>query len=82
MPANTPVFDQLPDSAFIRERDLVASPKRPGAAVLLPFSANTLWRKVKSGDFPKPCKLSEQVTAWQVGAVRQYLAQQAAGGAA
>lgn len=82
MPANIPVFDQLPDSAFIRERDLVASAKRPGVPVLLPFSANTLWRKVKSGDFPAPVKLSEQVTAWQVGAVRQYLARQASAGAA
>lgn len=76
MPPNTTAFDQLPDSAFIRQSQLVTDPKRPGPA-LLPFSANTLWRKVKSGQFPPPVKLSERVTAWRVGAVRQYLAQQA-----
>lgn len=78
---NIPAFDQLPDSAFIRQSQLVTDSKRPGPA-LLPFSANTLWRKVKSGQFPSPAKLSERVTAWRVGDVRRWLAQQAIGGAA
>jgi prophage regulatory protein len=71
------VFDALPDSAFIRESQLVQSPKRPGIAALLPFSAPTLWRKVKAGTFPKPAKLSERVTAFNVGAVRSWMAAQA-----
>ena len=33
------VFDNLPDSAFIRESQLVQSPKRPGNPAPLPFSA-------------------------------------------
>lgn len=70
-------FDQLPDSAFIRESQLVQSPKRPYEPALLPFSAPTLWRKVKAGTFPKPMKLSERVTAWKVGDVRQWLTAQA-----
>lgn len=70
-------FDQLPDSAFVREAKLVQSPKRPNAHPILPFSAPTLWRKVKNGTFPKPHRLSERVTAWQVGAVRQWLNAQA-----
>lgn len=72
--ASTPSFDQLPDSAFIREAQLVQSPKRPGAPAPLPFSAPTLWRKVKAGTFPSPCKLSERVTAWRVGEVRAWIA--------
>jgi predicted DNA-binding transcriptional regulator AlpA len=28
---------------------------------------------VKAGTFPKPTKLSERVTAWNVGAVRAWL---------
>lgn len=68
------VFDQLPDSAFIRESQLVQSPKRPDHPAPLPFSAPTLWRKVKAGTFPKPIKLSERVTAWNVGSVRAWLA--------
>ena len=72
------VFDALPDSAFIRESKLVQSPKRPEHPAPLPFSAPTLWRKVAAGTFPKPVKLSERVTAWNVGTVRAWMAAQAA----
>lgn len=75
---NHSVFDALPDSAFIRESQMVQSPKRPNTPAPLPFSAPTLWRKVKAGTFPKPIKLSERVTAWQVGAVRAWMTAQAA----
>jgi prophage regulatory protein len=70
-------FDALPDSAFIRESQLVQSPKRPETPAPLPFSAPTLWRKVKAGTFPKPHKLSERVTAWNVGTVRAWMTEQA-----
>ena len=73
------VFDALPDSAFIRESQLVQSPKRPESPAPLPFSAPTLWRKVKAGTFPKPHKLSERVSAWNVGAVRAWMMAQRQG---
>ena len=72
-----PSFDTLPDSAFIREAQLVQSPKHPDRPAPLPFSAPTLWRKVKAGTFPKPVKLSERVTAWKVGDIRAWAAAQA-----
>jgi prophage regulatory protein len=72
------VFDALPDSAFIRESQLVQSPKRPGTPAPLPFSAPTLWRMVAKGKFPRPIKLSERVTCWQVGSVRAWMASQEA----
>ena len=80
-----PSFDALPDGAFIREAQLVQSPKHPNrpaplpfsAPTLWPFSAPTLWRKVKAGTFPKPVKLSERVTAWKVGDIRAWAAAQA-----
>ena len=79
LPVITPsVFDHLPDSALVRESQLVQSPKRPHGTAPLPFSAATLWRKVKAGTFPKPIKLSERVTAFKVGEVRSWLATQAA----
>ena len=71
-------FDAMPDGAYIREAQLVPSPKRPGVPVPLPFSALTLWRKVRDGTFCKPYRLSERVTAWKVGEVRQWLAAQEA----
>ena len=66
-------FDALPDSAFVRESQLVYSPKRPEFPAPLPFSAATLWRKVADGTFPKPVKLSVRVTAWRVADVRSFL---------
>lgn len=72
------VFDALPDSAWLREAQLVRSPKSPDSAIApLPFSAPTLWRMVKAGKFPKPTKLSARVTAWQAGQVRAWMTAQA-----
>ena len=63
-------FDDLPDSGFIRQAQLIPS--------VVPFNSATLWRKCKTGQFPKPVKLSERVTAWNVGTVRAWLTAQAA----
>lgn len=68
-----PAFDALPESAFVRESQLVYDPKRPQYPAPLPFSAATLWRKVAAGTFPKPVKLSTRVTAWRVADVRNFL---------
>ena len=62
-------FDTLPDSAFIRESQLVQSPKRPDTR----HPALQRPDPVAQGEgrhFPQPVKLSERVTAWNVGAVR------------
>lgn len=73
------VFDLLPDSAWLREAQLVRSAKSQDSATApLPFSAPTLWRKVKDGTFPKPTRLSARVTAWQAGQVRAWMRSQAA----
>ena len=72
-------FDKLPDGAWLRESQLVRSPKNPDSEVApLPFSAPTLWRMVKAGKFPKPHKLSTRVTAWKVSQVREWMTAQAA----
>lgn len=59
-------FDRLPDSALIRLNQLLAGG-------LLPFSTSTAWRKVREGKFPRPLRISTQVTAWRVGDVRTWL---------
>jgi predicted DNA-binding transcriptional regulator AlpA len=51
----------------IRQRELI---KR------LPFSAATLWRKVKDGSFPVPIKLSKRITAWRVKDVSAWFSSQ------
>lgn len=59
-------FDALPDVALIQLRPLIAYG-------VLPYSPTTIWRKCRSGEFPKPIKVSPGITAWQVGSIRQYL---------
>jgi predicted DNA-binding transcriptional regulator AlpA len=40
---------------YLRERQILK---------LLPISRSTLWRWVRSGQFPKPIKISQGVTVW------------------
>ncbi len=58
-------FDRLPESGYVRQAQLTPD--------VIPFSPATLWRKCKTGSFPKPVKLSQRVTAWRVGEVRDWL---------
>jgi prophage regulatory protein len=58
-------FDDLPDSAFVRLNQLLSTG-------LVPFSAATTWRRVRAGTFPKPVRISPQVTAWRVGQIREW----------
>lgn len=63
----------LPETGFVRERDLIGSAKEAMRGII-PFSHATLWRKVKAEQFPAPVKLSTNVTAWRVEDVRQWIA--------
>jgi len=49
---------------FIRQKKLLG---------LVSFSAPTLWRKVKAGTFPKPVKLGQNMTAWRVEDVQEWM---------
>lgn len=57
-------FDSLPDSANVR---------LPIVQALFACSAATVWRRVAARTLPAPRKLSERVTAWQVGELRRIL---------
>ena len=59
-------FDSLPDSANVRQ---------PVVQGLVGCSAATVWRMVKRGTLPAPRKISERVTAWNVGDLRKALAE-------
>lgn len=58
-------FDSLPDSANVRQ---------PVVQGLVGCSAATVWRMVKRGTLPAPRKLSERISAWNVGQLRKALA--------
>lgn len=68
--AQLPEPNSLPSTGFIRQKRLIPA--------FVPFSSATLWRKVKSGEFPKPLRLSPRVTAWRVEDVREWINSRAA----
>ena len=51
-------------SEFIRQKTLLQKH--------VPFSAATLWRLVNAGKFPKPVKVTDQITAWRVSDVEEW----------
>ncbi len=57
-------FDQLPDSAFVRQ---------PFVEKLFACSAATVWRREGDCRIPKPQKVSERLVAWTVGLLRAAL---------
>lgn len=65
IPVHT-TFDALPDVALIQLRPLMNFK-------VVPYSATTIWRKCRSGEFPSPIKVSPGITAWRVGDIRNYL---------
>lgn len=64
IPAALRHFDSLPDSANVRVGVVAA---------LFGVSIATIWRQVRRGAFPKPRKLSDRATAWNVGELRRAL---------
>jgi len=61
-------FDALPSDAIVRLSTLISWG-------VIPFSASTVWRKCRSGEFPAPLKISQNVTGWRVGDLRRWLAE-------
>lgn len=60
-----PSADRFQGTTYIRQAQLIQA--------VLPFSAATLWRKVKNGSFPKPVKLSDRITAWRMDEIQSWL---------
>ena len=68
IPDSLAQFDKLPDSAYIR---------LPVMKGLYGVSSASIWRGVKKLTIPKPTKLTERTTAWNVGLIRADLAAKA-----
>lgn len=58
------LFDDISDESFLRRKDFEM-------LRITPFSSATLYRKIKSGDFPKPIKIST-ISAWRVRDLREW----------
>lgn len=61
-------FDYLPDSSNVR---------LPVVMALYAVSSATVWRQVKTGNIPKPKKLTTRTTVWNVGELRSALTNKA-----
>lgn len=68
LPDSVRFFDELPDSAQVRQ---------PVLEALEGVSPTTIWRRVKAGLLPKPRKIGNTVS-WNVGELRKARAKQAA----
>ena len=51
-------------------KELASTNGKPG---LLPVSPVTIWRWVKAGTFPKPIKLGERITRWDIEEVEKFI---------
>ena len=63
---------------YLRIRDLASTPathRKPARSGRYPVSPATIWRWVKSGDFPAPVNLGPQTTAWRVDELDAWDAQ-------
>jgi predicted DNA-binding transcriptional regulator AlpA len=52
------------ESVFLRQNTLLQHH--------VPFSAATLWRLVKAGRFPRPVKVTDQISAWRCSDVKKW----------
>ncbi|MCU7370014.1 AlpA family phage regulatory protein [Paucibacter sp. O1-1] len=57
----------LPGTGFVRQKLLLQC---------VGFSKSTLWRRVKSGLFPAPIRLSVGITAWRAEDIHRWIAEQ------
>lgn len=57
-------FNDLPDAANVRDKVV---------AGLYGCSVPTIWRMAKDGRLPRPRKLSDRITCWNVGELRKAL---------
>jgi prophage regulatory protein len=55
----------------IRINQLASTKSKKG---LLPVSPATIWRWVQFGKFPKPYKLGERVTVWDMVVIEKFIA--------
>lgn len=65
MSKTVPTIGLLPASGYVRQSQLVPH--------IVPISSATLWRLVKSLNFPQPVKLGPRITAWRVDDIRRWM---------
>ena len=66
--------DEIPGFGFMRLRQIIGDSKAdPPVTPIIPVCASTWWNKVKTGEYPQPVKLSENITAWRAADIRDLI---------
>lgn len=69
-------MNKLPETGYLRIKHILGDKKsNPPITPLIPICRTTWWEGVKSGRFPKPIKLTENVTVWKVEDIRKLINQ-------
>lgn len=64
----------LPETGFIRLRNIIGDPKAdPPIPPLIPVSRSSWLAGVASGRYPKPVKLGPRTTAWRISDIRALI---------
>lgn len=65
-------MNQLPETGFIRLRNIIGDKKR-GIPAVVPVSKTAWWAGVKDGRYPKSHKLGPRTTVWKVEDIRRLI---------
>ena len=67
------VVNMLPETGLVRLSQILGDRKK-GIPPIIPVSKSSWWAGVKSGRYPKPVKLGERTTCWNVDDIRKLIA--------
>ena len=70
-------LNRLPETDLVRLSQILGD-KKKGIPAIIPVSKSSWWAGVKSGRYPKPIKLGERTTCWNVLDIRQLINQEIA----
>lgn len=70
-------INRLPETGLVRLSQILGD-KKKGIPAIIPVSKSSWWAGVKSGRYPKPIKLGERTTCWNVLDIRQLINQEIA----
>jgi prophage regulatory protein len=66
------IHNILPETGLVRLSQILGN-KKKGIPPIIPVSKSSWWAGVKSGRYPKPIKLGERTTCWNVSDIRKLM---------
>ncbi|MBK8814866.1 MAG: AlpA family phage regulatory protein [Methylococcaceae bacterium] len=65
-------MNQLPAQGLVKLSQLLGC-RETNTPPIIPVSRATFYRRIESGDYPKPIKLGQRSVAWRVEDIRELL---------